>query len=69
MKTGKKLKNVEVLTIKPEHADEFFRDHDGEWQRGNMVAFDREGNEVARGSNYADFLAKLRGSEKLTQPS
>jgi hypothetical protein len=64
MRNGRKPKNVRNLTIRPAWMDEFFQDSDGQRHRGMMVAFDKEGNEVARGTTYAEFMVNLHNSEQ-----
>jgi hypothetical protein len=66
MGTGKKPTNARNFIIKPEGVDEFFQDRGGQRHRGTMVAFDKDGNEVARGATYADFMANLRALEERT---
>ena len=61
--TEKKTANVQNLVIRPVDVDEFFKDSNGQQHRGIMVAFDPEGNEVARGTTYAEFMADLRKAE------
>ena len=66
MGTGRKPTNVQNLIIRPVWGKESFPDSSRQRHRGVMVAVDQEGNELARGTTYAEFMANLRSREEAT---
>jgi hypothetical protein len=62
MRNGKKPTKMPNLVIKPAWEDGLLQGPDGQRHCGVMVAVDDEGNEVARGTTYAEFMASLKNS-------